>query len=223
MQEHFPCTINMEWVSPTNQIVVPYKEDKLVILNIRKHDGSYVDLPRHGTEFLVDEFIVQDDEGFIDSIPEMNSDDSDTIIEGYVIKLHDGDMIKVKTDRYVRLHHTKDNISNDKKLFEIVVRGEHDDLRSLLFSDPISVDRIDQMEAFALPVFNHFVAKTEKFYEDNKHLSQKEYAILGQQVLDRLQFSVVMSLYNKKSLVVLDYVCKNSDKFTEGYEYIANL
>ena len=222
----YDCTVNMEWVAPDNQIVVPYVESKLVILNVRTNAGPYLhrsEIEAHAKGLWVDYFEPEDKTAFINDIVGMNADDSDTLIEGFVLQMHDGGMIKVKTDRYCRLHHTKDNISNAKRLFEIVLRQEHDDLLALLAADPISVDRIKHMEEFVIPIYNKFIMTCELYYANNKHLTQKEYAIKGMADLTRVEFSYVMSLYNKKLIDLLNYMCKNAESLLGDYEYVSSL
>ena len=218
----FNCTVNMEWVSPSNQIVVPYKESKLVIFNIRDNDtGAYLPPNMNNTSsFWVNTFLPDDVEGFVKSIPLMTSDEAEPVIEGFVVRLKNGDMKKIKTGRYVRLHHTKNDISNNKALFKIVLNQEHDDLRALLASDPISIDRINQMEAFAMPFYNGFMAEIWTFLDKNDKRKQKDFAILARGTLTNLQFSVIMSIYNKKNIDAIAFLCKNVDKIIGEYIYV---
>lgn len=196
-------TVNMEWISPKNRIVIGYAEPTLRVLNIRNNEnGKYLDKDQlnDGLLFLnniyrnwVDEIPIPEDVvAFVNSIPAMEG------IEGYVIRLASGQRVKIKTSWYLALHHTKDSINSDRRLYEAVLMEAVDDLRSLFYDDPLAIARIDKMQTFVEHKYNHLVKSVEDFYAANKHLERKEYAILGQKELDRLAFGLAMNKYLNK-------------------------
>ncbi len=197
------CTVNMEWCAPDNRIVIGYENPHLTILNVRDNlTGQYIDaatifkkywdlaefwitkcLPNPGRETYAE---------FVSHIPQM------TGVEGYVIELESGQRVKIKTEWYLVQHRAKDSINSPRRLFEAVVEEAIDDLRTLFATDPIVIKMIEEMELKVDKIYNHLVSTVEKFYETNKHLDRKEYAILGQAELERLYFSLAMNLYLKK-------------------------
>jgi hypothetical protein len=96
------------------------------------------------------------------------------------------------------LHHTKDSINNPRRLFEAVLDEGVDDLRAMFFEDKLAIKLIDEMTEKVDKIYNHMVALVEKFYEDNKSLERKDYAIKGQAELDRLYFGLAMTKYLQK-------------------------
>jgi T4 RnlA family RNA ligase len=193
-------TINMEWCAPHNRIVIGYEHAHLKILNIRNNfSGEYVDI--FGDTFFVDkvfdvlrenwiEYEYPDNYvDFVASIPDM------TDIEGYVVRLSSGQHIKIKTGWYMALHHTKDSINSPRRLFEAVLESATDDMRSLFVDDVVAINMIDEMEQRVEKIYNHLVDSVERFYERNKDLERKDYAILGQKELDRKYFGLAMSKY----------------------------
>ena len=68
-------------------------------------------------------------------------------------------------------------------------------MRSLFHDDPLVIQKIEEMEKFAEYHYNHTVDQIERFYERNKHLERKDYAILGQNELDKKIFGLAMSKY----------------------------
>lgn len=48
----------------------------------------------------------------------------------------------------------------------------------------------------------------ERFYEANKHLDRKDYAILGQNELDRMYFGLAMNKYSGKEFSYKDFLKK---------------
>ena len=198
-------TVIMEWTSPDNRIVLGYEKPALTVLAIRyNQDGSYVTrdgLMDHWVEIhkaWVEEYLdyVKQDydsvEEFVECIPDLKG------IEGYVITLGSGQRIKVKCDEYKILHKNKDNINCPRRLFEAVIDEVTDDLRTLFTDDLVALKQIEEMEKFAGHHYNHMCDSVERFYERNKHLERKEYAILGQKELIRPYFGLAMMKYTGK-------------------------
>lgn len=193
-------TTNMEWVAPDNRIVLPYAEADLRVLNIRSmHDGSYIDrsdLDRELFGEILDRWTpkirVADPVEFIAKIPKMQQ------IEGFIAVMKSGQRFKIKTEWYLALHHTKDSITVPRRLFEAVLEEASDDLKSLFHDDPLAIKQIEEMENFVENHYNHMVASVENFYNANKHLDRKDFAILGQQELSRDFFGLAMMKYTGK-------------------------
>jgi len=204
-------TVNLEWVSPENRIVLSYDEPSLIVLNVRYHDdGSYVhynDVDADVFPNILDRWIsfedVEDAPSFAQNIPDMQG------VEGFVIRLASGQRVKVKTLWYLALHHTKDNINSPRRLFEAVLEEATDDMRTLFVDDPIALQTIADMEVFVEKHYNHMVDTVERFYERNKHQDRKTYAILGQEELNRTFFGLAMSKYLGKDVSYKDTMKKN--------------
>lgn len=200
-------TVNMEYTSPEPymRIVIGYQYPTLTVLNVRCNDnGRYLTKEElHYTTYgavrnrWVDTFdIPEDGQAFVDHVNE------EVGIEGYVIQLADGTLVKVKTHWYRALHFSKDSVTNPRRLYEAVLEETTDDLREMFSDDPYSLNLIDEMEAKVFKIHNHLVKTVEDYYEANKHLDRPAYAILGQKVLDNKAFSIAMMKYTGK---VVDY------------------
>lgn len=201
-------TINMEYTAPDNQIVIRYDRPQLRIINVRSlEDGSY--LPHNqiavSKQFVVESHPVPEDSvNFIDSIKSMKG------IEGYVIKLHNGPTFKVKTEEYSILHKSKDGINSDRKLFEACVMETSDDLRGLFTDDPVAIVRITEMETKVSKIYNHLSAVIDNFYNENKHLDRKSFAIKGTAELSQDGvFGLVMNKYVGKGCDLKSFMIKN--------------
>lgn len=204
-------TVNMEYTAPDNQIVLGYKEASLRVLNIRHmEDGSYLPLEESGlsSDFLVDTFPVDVNDLWIDHARTL------TGIEGFVLWFADGMKVKLKTDWYSNLHLQKEQVTNPRRLFESVLMEQSDDLKTLFLEDPQSIQRIEEMEVKAKTLYNRLHKLVDDFYQANKHLSRKDYAILGQQVLkaDGV-FSQAMNLYLEKDMGLREHLIKNYKSF----------
>lgn len=190
-------TVNLEWCAPDNRIVIGYEHPHLKVLNVRSMvDGSYV--RRDVLESAFGEHMIQrvdtkgiDVASFVQSVPDMLDD-----IEGFVARI--GDLwFKIKTNKYLSLHHTKDSINNPRRLYEVILNDGVDDLRSMFHSDVVAIGMMDKMQVLVNDLHKKIVHTVETFHAENKHLDRKEYAIKGQAEVDRLYFGLVMAKYLK--------------------------
>lgn len=176
-------TVNLEWTSPNNRVVVGYTKESLRILNIRHnytYAGEYI-LPN---EDLFDWYINVDSSRIVKcEMPTMNlgSIQQRHGIEGFVVVFDNGLWLKYKTDWYSALHKTKDSIINDSALFEVCLLGQSDDLKSMFKDDEFSVNRIECMEKTVFDYYNNLLYDVDRFYERNRHLDRKSYAIAAKQ------------------------------------------
>lgn len=195
-------TVNLEWCAPDNRIVIAYMEPVLTVLNIRNNDsGEYLSLnnithtypeieKRHVDVVDVDEDPVD----FVNSITSMKG------VEGYVVRLASGQRVKIKTEWYFAQHLERVLIYSPRCLFEAVLEETTDDLRAQFHRDQLVIKQIDEMEQKVDSVYNHLVDQVDRFYERNKHMRRKEYAILGQKELDRKLLNLAMSKYLGKDV-----------------------
>lgn len=199
-------TVNMEWCSPEHRIVLGYMEPTLKILNMRDNaDGTYVDNLHDLFEiaWLVKRVVLEekdDAKSIVDAIPAM------TDVEGFVLHFANGQRVKVKCEWYLSLHHAKDSVNNPRRLFEAILDEGIDDLRSLFHSDPLAMKTIDEMQLKVDHIYNGMVKAVENFYQANRSLDRKSYAIKGQQ--DETLKSGALSFFG---LAMNKYVGKTVD------------
>lgn len=212
-------SIHMELTSPVLRIVLGYQDINLTILSGRNvYSGDLLvkqDIQKFGecnpltVEFLarwVPEFKVDDVETFVAGVPAM------TGIEGYVIRLNSGEHVKLKCDWYCVLHHTKDSVSSPRRLFECIVNEAADDLKAMFVEDPITLKRIAEMEGKVTKQYNHMLAEISGFYEENKDLDRKSYAIKAQGCANNLM-GLKMSLYLKRPIDFKEFAIKHPELF----------
>lgn len=207
-------TVNFEWVAPDNQIVVGYNEPKLIALNARHMlTGEY--LPYDELKFcLGEENTVKSIEGIEDHHRFILEADKMTGIEGFIICFADGLWVKHKTEAYCVLHKTKDAINTPRKLWEACVMETADDLRALFRDDPISIQKIVAMEEMASKAYTSVHKSVFNFFNENKDLDRKSYAIKGQELLKQSgTFSIAMNLYLGKEADIKGFLIKNYKQF----------
>lgn len=133
-----------EYISPTNQIVLKYNRPQLVFLAMRNNrTGEYVssETETYGWKFL--ENMKCDDHlntlanagtglKLHESVEYLRGMENS---EGAVLRFDDGHMVKIKSDWYVRLHKTKDAISSDRKIVDLIINQGVDDLMPILMKE----------------------------------------------------------------------------------------
>lgn len=202
-------TVNFEICSPENRIVIGYEKPMLRVLNVRHNlTGEYVSQEHSGIpkKYWVDSLpIPADVQTFVYSVYE-----SQDHIEGFIFKFRDGKWVKVKTDKYCALHKTKDSISSPRRLFEACVNEGADDLRGMLRDDPAAINQINEMEHKVANIYNHLHKSVHEFYNANRGLDRKSYAILGTQQLSKDGiFGLAMNLYVGKEIDIKAFMIKH--------------
>ena len=175
-------TAIFELISPFNQIVLPYNETKLVLLQIRDNDSgkyltketidSYLEL--HNYNVKAEEFELMSFEKLLElQLTEQN-------IEGWIITLEDGQMLKVKTAWYFAAHHlTTSNITRENLLLELVLTDQLDDVLCVVQGEKKKY--LEEMSAKIQHYFNHKVTEYKslrglyfnKFQENRKEFAMK--------------------------------------------------
>lgn len=219
-------TINMEWVSPDNRVVLTYEEPRLIILNARHNiTGEYIDLEdlvkdQTINQYMVDNHPFETINELIEEVQELKDQ------EGYVVYDSKGaePVFKIKCPWYVHLHSVKSSVSSDKNLWEAVAEGVSDDIKALFETDKASLDRIAKFESIYKKQFS-FVYKTAiDIYNKLRGNSRKDYAIESQSILNEIGypqlFNIVMRLYLNgpdESIVGLikDHLVKFIDVYLE--------
>lgn len=190
-------TVIMEYTAPSNRIVVDYPGQALTVLAVRdNYNGSYVKADVRLKDYMVEDHVhmVDDVNGFVADIPNMIG------IEGFVLVLNNDQRVKIKTEWYSKLHHLKDSINSERRLFEAIVYDTVDDIKAQFWDDSYSLNRINDMEGKVASIYNHMVDQVERFYERNKHMDRKDFAIKGQRELNGLHFGLAMAKYSGKEV-----------------------
>lgn len=215
-------TVNMELVAPYNRIVLNYQQERLIVLNIRHNvTGALMDIndpafaqlypsiKAHAVENACDLF----DMPYADLIAKAKDL---TDIEGFIVYLKDGTVFKLKTEWYLVLHRSRDNVDTPRRLFEAAVLEATDDLRSLFFDNPYVLNKIEEMEKFASGIYNHVVDSVERFVNAHRDLidadNRKQFALNAQAQLEPHLMGLAMTNY--------DYLCGKRSKPADYKEYV---
>lgn len=214
-------TVNMEFVSPNNRVVLAYQEPQLFVLNVRDNaTGEYVkydDLYANAKirPYLISAYGISDPTTWVEGVRELEG------VEGYIAVLNTGQRFKVKTEWYSALHHTKDSITSNERLFASVVSANSDDLRSLFAGDEYAIKKISAFEQAYLDYLGKSLELCQSFYDEYRGRARKDYAIAAQKatVNQRHLFGVIMNMY--EGTVDVDKLLKDLErvflKYWAGY------
>jgi len=187
-------TVNMEWTSPDPKfrIVLYYNKSALIILNARHREtGEYYDqklLKDRMSTQVVDYYYNKDIINYLDT--QKN-------IEGYVVIDTNGNWSKCKTVWYLERHRAKDFVNTPLRFVELVLKEEADDVYTLVQDQPEILEEMKVLEVKVVDKANIMINAVVKFYNTNKDLIRKDYAIKGQEELVGYEFPLAMQYYVK--------------------------
>jgi T4 RnlA family RNA ligase len=171
-------TVNAEWCSMDNRILLEYPEEHLKILNARNREtGSYLDRPGLVAAFgdyVIPQVLTPDPASFVAGVHAMQDD-----IEGYVARI--GDLwFKIKTDKYVSIHHARS--MHGDKLIAAVVDGGADDLLAMCHREPKAIARIKDVQRQVSEAQTAIVSTVETYHAKYGLLDRGAYACGAQKL-----------------------------------------
>ena len=177
-----------ELVGFQNQIVLNYDmASELILLQIRTKDGMY--FTKQEIKNWIGDFNITVTEDFdvlgnnaLTDLLELKETSQDPI-EGWVVTFEDGQMAKIKTNKYLELHGLiGPDAFRENLLVQSILSGSIDDVVSALVPGP-KKDSILKMEKSLSDHFNHLVVEF-------KELRRKYFQDFGE---NRKEFSLVYS------------------------------
>lgn len=159
-----------EYVSWDNRIVLKYSKPELRFIGVRDNkDGTYI--PGHKFPNMINTKIVK-------NVPDVTLDDLIKLTkeeenkEGWVVEFEDGQMIKLKTDWYFRIHGLRTmNVFREDFVIKAYLEEELDDLVSQLDKKEDAdafkfIDRCINAVDNYIKIIDSKVEKLKKLYED---------------------------------------------------------
>lgn len=133
-----------EWCSNKNRIVLDFPEDQLILTAARNNvDGYYTTYDRlceiaERYDIPVVKAFSYDSKNILDIVRQQE----DT--EGVVVRFHDGHMVKVKSDWYVRIHKIKALLGQERDVVSMILNNQLDDILPVLPKEDI--EKIEQFQ-----------------------------------------------------------------------------
>lgn len=212
-----------EWCSRKQRIVIDYPTDRLVLTGIRHNvSGAYVkyaDLLEWGAAYDIE--VVRAYEGNLENMERLLAETRDVEgMEGWIIRFEDGDMYKIKGEWYCRIHKTKDNLTLEKNLVELIVNEKLDDAKAFMLDD--DRHRVEQFETEFWDGFYKQVHSYERYYNTvvASGLDRKRYALEWKPTIERndpVAPQIVFGCFAGKKVgdMLLDYLRKNCNTQTK--------
>lgn len=157
--------------NPKYQIVLPYYEDKLIVLGARNiGDGSYMSYDDLVSYFGEDNVVSKVTEW------DWNDQETKTDIEGYVVTFKSGMKIKLKTEWYVGQHKVRTNItSSPRYCWEAYINKELDDIYASLANNSIHLEYFNDLVKKCDVLYNNMMKEVYHYYDANKHLDAPDF------------------------------------------------
>ena len=172
-----------ELTSPYNQIVLEYHETSLVLLQVRDSIGDYYsELPTYNRRWniRINEHSAYTSSNTLDLLIREKKSNQDAI-EGWVVTFEDGQMAKIKTDKYLQLHGLiGPDAFRENLLVKTILDGNIDDVISALVPG-VKKDRIISLDEKVTKHFNHLVNEFHllraEYFGDYYKEDRKRFAI----------------------------------------------
>lgn len=183
-------TLNFELTShiPSLRIVLQYDNTELKFLNSRDHNTGIVTPSNDKLDLEIS--TIQEIENHLEDMQG---------IEGYIVYEHNTDIyFKCKTPWYDALHFSKFSFSVEH-IITLFLNDKLDDYRSIHFNDIGLLEQIDNIITKVSPMYNGILLEAEQFYNANKHLDRKTFAVNCKNKYNKSITNVlVMNMYLKR-------------------------
>jgi RNA ligase len=186
-----------EWCSRKQRIVVDYPEDRLVFVAARDiKTGEYANydwLQAFGSKYNIE--VVKAYAGTTKSMEHLIEETrGQEGIEGWIIRFDDGHMVKVKGDWYVRIHKTKDAISQEKNIVSSIVNETIDDSKAFMLEEDRK--RVEEFEREFINGSNSSVQIYEQLLEHYRSkYDRKNFALNSEDLHPHLR-SIMFSCWD---------------------------
>lgn len=232
---YFPI---FELVSPKNRIVLDYTFTELRLIQLRRTDGSFVDIYENLFREEFKNIIIVDREVH-DLDHMMTLAQTQKNKEGWVVTFNNGHMIKIKTDWYFENHRLMTgDINVEHKIIEMTLNETLDDVLSQLpehatelrdfvnlISDGIS-EYVDKRVNDLLLSYENCIAHYLTIKQDIS--TKKDYVIFAQQKHPQF-FKELMTMFDKGNNIeqveklIIDDVLKKTNGLEKARKFLKDI
>ena len=214
-------TCIFEWCSLKQRIVISYPEDRLALLAIRDNvTGRYFEfenMKTMATPFGLD--VIESHEGLPTNPSELITYTRGLIgMEGFVVRFHNGHMVKIKAEDYSIKHSAKDGLGQEKNVISILCSNKLDDVLPLLSEE--DRDQLLDFEARFLQGVDATVRAVMQTVVDarKRYATKKEFALSDAVTTANLQMKALLFLVwdgNDATSAVVSMIGKNASTATK--------
>lgn len=212
---HQNCTPTFEWTSLKSRIVIAYTEDVLTLLHIR-NNKSGVYWTREQIEQAAKVFgVAVVDHPVFDVAPENLGEHllelAQTVegIEGWVVQFENGEMVKLKTSWYMRLHRAMTFV-RVRDVARMVLEGDIDDVKSALVSEGVDITNLLKVEHEVMEDLRKIICRTKEIAAVGKSVDKKTWAL--EYAKDPL-FKYAVRMNDGRDVRLEDYLLKRIQQY----------
>ena len=206
-------TAIFEYCSPDARIVLYYPQTRLVLLHVRDNTtGEYVS--RSGLEKLASTFNIE----LVEEVTFKGVGDHTTLgqhmintakeaegIEGWIVQFANGDMVKLKTDWYLKRHRAM-TFLRERDIAVLTLDEGLDDLKALLVGEGADISEILRIEEDVVDQIRKIHSVLFSAVNDWRHLDRKDFAIKFQ---GDVYFGLIMQQYLGKPPAIKEWFERN--------------
>jgi RNA ligase len=182
----FNKTCIFEWTAPSARIVLFYPEAELQLLHARDNlTGKYMSKEElHGwaKEFGVKVVEEVDLSKYGVDVSKMDFKAAEHLhktvegVEGWVFQFEDGNMVKLKTDWYIKRHHAMTFV-RERDIAQLVLDEGLDDMKAMLVSENVNIDRILEIERDVVYKLNSLKRCVDWTVKESGGMDRKTFAM----------------------------------------------
>ena len=203
-----------ELISPIyDQHIVYYNVELLCFLALRDRTTGKVycsdstEVPIYKEESLSTYPIVEsftNIKEIVDLCTNQVIDNRKDLREGFVVLFDNNELIKFKRLQFINLQRLRDSITNEKNIASMLFIGTLDDIFYEFRDNQIILDYVNNIIECINDTWNKRLKFCKSYYEDNKHLDKKQFAIKAQKELDKKDFTIAMLYLKSDGDPILD-------------------
>lgn len=204
-----------EFVSPRHRIVIDYKKPNMTLIAMRDTvTGEYMNY--HGMRTFASFYDIPCVEtigktgNIADFIEEVKGQRG---LEGYVMRFHNGHMLKFKAEEYVLLHKSKETASNPRHIVAAILNNSIDDLKTAL--QPDDLKRVMDIEKALWEGVAHWEQKINTSFKQIRATygdDRKAFALSEYTQKDPFMKGAAFKMWDGKNAqaYLLDFIDKNT-------------
>jgi RNA ligase len=206
-----------EWCSRQQRIVIDYVIDRLVLVAVRRTvEGTYMpydEMFNLASGNAIE--VVRTYKGSAESMEQLMSETKASEgIEGYIIRFDDGHMLKIKGEWYLRIHKTKDNLTHEKNVVELLITDKMDDAKAFMMKE--DRERVETFETEFWEGIAQEVENYDRYFNAvvSSGLDRKEFALRWLPTIqdqDPYAGNIVFGKFDGRDTrkMVMDIIAKN--------------
>lgn len=215
-----------ELISPIyDQHIVYYKNELLCFLALRDRVTGKVymsdstEVPIYKEESLNTYPIIETFNNIyeiVDTCTNQIINDRKELREGYVVLFDNNELIKFKRLQFINLQRLRDSITNEKNIVSMLFMGTLDDIFYEFRENQLILDYVNNIIQCVNDTWNRRLKFCKSYYEENKYLDRKQFAIKAQKELDKKDFTIVIMYLKSNGDPILD---KIQDSYIKNKEW----